>query len=90
MLLEDAQASQVLQYPIVSPRSAVMLLKFAQASRVSQFPIVSPRLEVVLLVAAQASQVLQFHLLELQEHQREHRHILAIFLEPPHILVEQL
>ena len=64
-----------------------MLLEDAQVSRVLQSQIVLPRLEIVLLVVARVSRVLQFHLLELQEHQREHRHILAIFLEPPHILV---
>ena len=64
-----------------------MLLEDAQASQVLQFQIVLTRLEVVPLVVARVSRVLQFHLLELQEHQREHRHILAIFLEPPHILV---
>ena len=64
-----------------------MPLAVAQASQVLQYPKVSPRLEIVLLVVARTSRVLQFHLLELQEHQREHRHILAIFLEPPHILV---
>ena len=61
-----------------------------QASQVLQFRIVLPRLEVVPLVVAQASRVLQFHLLELQEQLREHRHILAIFLELLHILVELL
>ena len=67
-----------------------MPLAVAQASKVLQFQIVLTRLEVVPLVVARVSRVLHFHLLELQEHQREHRHILAMFLEPPHILVEQL